>query len=275
MIGEYWHVWLPYALAAVALAVLATLSALRVGRTWRIASAWTFGVYGAALAVAGGTAAALADAAGEGDGLTVFDRPVWRWFVDHRTPTATTIFKTITTLGSTVSMTVLAVVAVLVLGWRRRWGAAAFVAVVSAGAGLIVYFGKRAVGRVRPPEAQRLVTETNASFPSGHALAATAVIGVCVLTAVLAMRDRAPRWRAPLIVVAAMFVASIGVSRLYLGVHWATDVLGGWVTGTAWLLLCVTVRRLWRSYRGRSTQQTGPVVGGPGNSTGSSVAGNG
>ncbi|NNG35230.1 phosphatase PAP2 family protein [Nakamurella aerolata] len=255
MIGEYWHVWLPYALAAVALAVLATLSALRVGRTWRIASAWTFGLYGAALAVAGGTAAALADAAGEGDGLTVFDRPVWQWFVEHRSPTATTIFKAITTLGSTVSMTVLAVVVVLVLGWRRSWGAAIFVAVVSAGAGLIVFFGKRAVGRVRPPEAQRLVTETNASFPSGHALAATAVIGACVLMAVVAMRDRAPRWRAPLIVLAAVFVASIGISRLYLGVHWATDVLGGWVTGAAWLLLCVTVRRLWRAWQQPTAQR--------------------
>jgi undecaprenyl-diphosphatase len=118
------------------------------------------------------------------------------------------------------------------------------VAVVAAGAGLLVRFGKATVGRERPPVEYRLVTETNESFPSGHALASAAILGVVLV--VLLPFITSTGARVAVVAGVGLFVLAIGLSRLYLGVHWATDVIGGWVTGFAWLALCLTVRQVWR-----------------------------
>ena len=189
----------------------------------------------------------LADAAAEGDGLTAIDRPVWAWLINHRTATPIAVAKIITAVGSTVAMGVVAVVAVLLLAIRPATrGEAVLVAAVTAGGGLIVSVAKPIVGRVRPPEEFRLVTETNQSFPSGHAVASIAVLGV--LAVVLTSRVSTRSWRAVIRVALAVFVALIGISRLYLGVHWPTDIAGGWIAGLAWLLLCLTIRTIWRTY---------------------------
>lgn len=247
MFSHYWQAWLPYAIAAIVLAALAVLAGLHAGRIRRIAPAGMFAAAAVALAVLGGCAAALADAASEGDGLTVFDRPTWQWFVDHRSPGATAVAKVITDAGSTLSMGILAGLVTVLLWWRGHRGDAVMTAVVAAGAALIVFVGKRVVGRQRPPADYRLVAETNASFPSGHALASMAILGVFTVLLVPAVRPLGGR--IAVVCGALLMIAVIGLSRLYLGAHWATDVLGGWLTGGAWLLLCVSVRRLWRSYR--------------------------
>ncbi len=249
MFQQYWHTWLPYAVAAVILAALAAIAGVNSG-VRRIAPAGMFAVAAVALAILGVAAASLADAASEGDGLTVFDRPTWQWFVDHRSSAATVIAKIVTTVGSTLVMGLLAAVVAVLLFVRRHRGDAAMVAAVAAGAGLLVRVGKRVVSRTRPPEHYRLVAETNASFPSGHALASMAIVGV--FTVLVAAGTQPLGRRIGTILLAAIMVMLIGASRLYLGVHWATDVLGGWLTGAAWLLLCVMIRRLWRSYRDNS-----------------------
>lgn len=246
MFRQYWHTWLPYAIAAIILAALAVIAGLNAG-VRRIAPAGMFAMAAGALAILGVAVASLADAASEGEGLTVFDRPTWQWFVDHRSSVATAIAKVVTTVGSTLVMGILAAVVTVVLFVRHRRGDAAMVAAVGAGAGLLVMIGKRVVGRVRPPEQYRLVAETNASFPSGHALASMAIVGVFTVLLVAATRPLGRR--IVTILLASVVVTLIGASRLYLGVHWATDVLGGWLSGAAWLLLCVLIRRLWRSYR--------------------------
>ncbi|WP_051265274.1 phosphatase PAP2 family protein [Nakamurella lactea] len=261
MFSHYWQAWLPYAIAALLLGTLAGLAALHATGVRRIAPAGTFALAALALAVLGGLAAILADAAAEGDGLTVFDRPTWQWFIDHRSPAATAVAKVVTTVGSTLVMGVLAGLTAALLWWRRRRGDAVLTAVVAAGAGLIVVIGKRAVGRQRPPADFRLVTETNASFPSGHALASTAILGT--LTVLLVAGTRPVAARIGVVAAALTLIAAIGISRLYLGVHWATDVLGGWLTGAGWLLLCVVARRLWRSYRDNA-QHGGPTGNDPG-----------
>lgn len=246
MFRHLWQTWLPYAIAAIALAALAALAGLNAAGVRKIAPPAMFGVAAVALAVLGVATAVLADAAAEGDGLTVFDRPTWQWFIEHRSTFATGVAKIVTSVGSTLVMGILAGAVAGVLFLRHRRGDAVMVAVVAAGGGLIIFFGKRVVGRVRPPAQYRLVVETNQSFPSGHALESMAVIGVMTILIVAATRSLATRWW--VVSGAALVVAAVGVSRLYLGVHWATDVLEGWLTGAGWLLLCVTVRRLWRSY---------------------------
>ncbi len=240
--------WLPYAVAALVLLVLGAVAAAR----WRGSSPGTAELLitsGALLAILAAIVLGLADGATEGNGLASIDPPVWQWMVDHRSPALTGPAIFVTDIGSTVSMSVIAVGTIVFLLIKRRRGDALLVAVVAAGAGLLVTLGKATVGRQRPPADYRLVTETNESFPSGHALASAAILGVVLVVLLPSVRSRAARiW---IVVGVGLFVVAIGLSRLYLGVHWATDVIGGWVTGLAWLALCLTVRQLWRRTRGR------------------------
>lgn len=240
---EYGYVWLPYAIAALVLLALSLLAAIRWRRTapgvaeLLLTSAMLLGVLAAVIL-------GLADGAVERNGLASIDPVIWEWAVTHRTPALTAVAVAVTEVGSTLSMGIIAVGAVIVLWFRGRRADAALVAVVSAGAGLLVLVGKATVGRERPPAEFRLVTETNESFPSGHALASAAIIGVLLVVFVPMIRSTA--WRAAAIGGGVGFVLAIGWSRIYLGVHWATDVVAGWLTGVAWLLLCVTVREVWR-----------------------------
>ncbi len=243
VIFEYGYVWLPYAVAALILFSLGAIAVLRARRGAPRTAEVLF-ISGGVLAVVAGVILGLADGASEGNGLTTIDQPVWSFMIDHRSPALTTIAVTVTTLGSTVAMALIAIAAVVYLLVKRRRGDAALVAVVAAGAGLLVRFGKATVGRERPPVEFRLVTETNESFPSGHALASAAILGV--LLVVLLPSIPSARGRVAAITGAGIFVLAIGLSRLYLGVHWATDVIGGWVIGFAWLYFCLTVRRVWR-----------------------------
>jgi membrane-associated phospholipid phosphatase len=80
--------------------------------------------------------------------------------------------------------------------------------------------------------------ETNPALPSGHALGSIVVLGV--LAAVVVLATRRTLLRVAAVAVAALGVLTIGVSRLYLGVHWLTDVVTGWFLGGAWLAVCVT-----------------------------------
>ncbi|GAA2013090.1 phosphatase PAP2 family protein [Nakamurella flavida] len=238
--------WMPYLLVGVALLVVGAVARLRARGADRGLREFLV-VRGSTLLLIALLIGWLADAAAEGDGLTAVDRPVWSWFVTHRTGLTTVLAKVATEVGSTGVMAVLAALAAVWL-WLRagRRGDAVLVAVVTAGAGLLVTVSKPIVGRVRPPEGFRLVTETNQSFPSGHALASVAVLGVLAIVFLPRLSSAGRRAAGWALVAAA--VLAIGASRLYLGVHWPTDVAGGWLTGAGWLLACLTVRTLGRRH---------------------------
>jgi undecaprenyl-diphosphatase len=103
--------------------------------------------------------------------------------------------------------------------------------------GLTLVF-KAALGRARPPLAQAVAAADGFGFPSGHAAAAAAVCGAAAWLCSIRMRS----WRARTGVwaAAAVLAALVGISRVYLGVHWATDVIGGWVFGILWLAVVVS-----------------------------------
>ncbi|MGY0503629.1 phosphatase PAP2 family protein [Nocardia sp. FBN12] len=177
-------------------------------------------------------------------GVTTMDTRVLDWMIAHRGEALTDIATVITDLGATLSMTILAVVTV---GWfvlRRNLPVAALVAITSLGAGVLVWVIKRLVGRHRPPEASRLVFEPSLSYPSGHTLGSTVVVGI---VAIVLIPQLARQWvRVAATVLAVAFPIAVGLSRIYLGVHWTTDVLAGWIIGLMWLVLCVTVfTRVW------------------------------
>jgi membrane-associated phospholipid phosphatase len=166
------------------------------------------------------------------------DRDVWAWFVDHRTPLATFVMKGVSVVADTPGMAVLAIAAAVLLWRGRRRPEAAVVLAATVGAVLLIDGFKRLYGRVRPPTAEQLMVETNPALPSGHALGSIVVLGVLAAVALLLTRRLALRVGA--LATAALGVVAIGVSRLYLGVHWLTDVVTGWFLGGAWLAVCVT-----------------------------------
>jgi undecaprenyl-diphosphatase len=183
--------------------------------------------------------AAVLDSVEDRSGVSRLDQPTLNWLVAHRSPDLTLFAKTVSLAGSTLTWTVVTVVVVLWLSWRRRWLEATWLAVAACGAGLLVTGGKRILGRFRPPVTDHLVPVTNPALPSGHALSSIVVIGM--LTVLVLGRVANLAARIAVLLSAVVAVGLIGWSRLYLGVHWVTDVLDGWLLGAAWLTVCITL----------------------------------
>ena len=141
-----------------------------------------------------------------------------------------------TTLGDRMFLTVLAVLVTAALLWRRQWLLAAFYAVATAGGGLLNRLLKLGFERARPEHDHGFATALGWSFPSGHASAAMAVYGgACYL----AWRLAPVAWRLPGVALAAGLVMAIGLSRVLLQVHFASDVAAGFAITFVWLALCV------------------------------------
>ena len=152
-------------------------------------------------------------------------------------PAVVSVFKAITTLGS--AWVVIPLVLAVALGlWRRGDQPVALVLLTSFGAGEGLLYGLKAFFHRARPEIQ-IVAEHGYSFPSGHSFTAALVYG---LLAVLAWRW-APRARGALALLCVALAALVGVSRIVLGVHYATDVIGGFVLAAGWLAASLAVVR--------------------------------
>ena len=208
-------------------------SARRVQARLRLGiSGWLACLLGAtALA---GSLAVFADATEDvtqHNGLTLRDAANLGIVVRHRSDVLVHVAKIVTDFGGAGVVVTVAMVAGLVL-WRRGLGlvlalAPALAAGLAVAAVAIV---KSVVGRARPPVGLHLVSEHDASFPSGHATNSTAVLlTIAILLAVFVFRR--PIARVLVVASAGSFAGAIGTSRLVLGVHWPSDVLAGWALG--------------------------------------------
>jgi undecaprenyl-diphosphatase len=145
-------------------------------------------------------------------------------------------FRDLTSLGGTTVLTLMtaAVVGFLLVDGKR--GAAVLVFVSVSGGALLSTILKLVVARPRPDLVPHLVEVSSASFPSGHAMLSAVVY--LTLGALLSRVEGPPRVKIYVLSVAIALTLSIGLSRVYLGVHWPTDVLAGWCAGAAWAVLC-------------------------------------
>ncbi|GAA5120151.1 phosphatase PAP2 family protein [Pseudonocardia adelaidensis] len=200
---------------------------------------------GVAIAVLLGIAA-LAGlwAAFAGVGPARLDAAVLDESIESRTGLLTTVAVVVTHLGSTAAMAVLAVAAGARLWSLHRRADAVFVVGAMASAQLVFRALKELLDRPRPPADGRLVHAASESLPSGHATTAVVVIGTLV---VLAWPGRTAAVRAGLVAAAALWVGAVGLTRVYLGVHWFSDVVAGWLVGGAWLAVCVAAWSWWRA----------------------------
>lgn len=186
--------------------------------------------------------AALADEVLEGETRS-FDLSVLLWFRVPGTPSdpigprwVEQMVADITALGG---VTVLAVVTVIVLGYLIVVGkrAAALLVLLSIGGGTVISFLLKSLfDRPRPDIVPHAVEVATASFPSGHAM--LSAVTYLTLGGLLARFLSGRRAKVYVVGVAVLMSVAIGISRVYLGVHWPTDVLAGWSLGAAWALLC-------------------------------------
>jgi undecaprenyl-diphosphatase len=163
-------------------------------------------------------------------------------------PLLVTILRTITDLGGPLFVTVLVTAAVIGLLVARRNHLAGYLAVTAIGSTILSQTLKLLVGRLRPVVAEPVATAGGNSFPSGHALAST----ICYGALLLAFLPVVPRRGRPAVIgFVGALVAAVGFTRIALGVHYVSDVVGGWLLGVAWLALTGYAFRLLLRETGR------------------------
>jgi undecaprenyl-diphosphatase len=206
---------------------------LTLGVVLMLAAAWVF--------------AGIAEDVVEGDRITLLDAWLAHWFHDHATHGMTRLMLFISHLqgvAGTIGMT-------LLLAWwlhrqRERYWLLALAVTVPGGM-LLNTALKFVFHRARPHFDQPLLELSTYSFPSGHAVHATLVVGLlaCYLL------PRAHTWprQAAIVVAACLLVALVALSRMYLGVHYLSDVLAAIAEGCAWLAVCVTAVSTLRRHR--------------------------
>ena len=175
------------------------------------------------------------------DGRTRVDLAVERWAHEMVSPWLTTLMDGVTAFGSTSVVVVLYVGMSVWLGLRKRVGEGIVLIVVAGGGHALVQVLKRLSERARPDLFLPAVEAHGYSFPSGHTFAATVAFG---MMATLVVGGVGRRWRMVAWGMVAMIVVAVGMSRIYLGAHYLTDVMGSVVLGTAWLMLWSGARRL-------------------------------
>jgi membrane-associated phospholipid phosphatase len=177
-----------------------------------------------------------------GDEGALLDGPVQRFFLAHREAWLTPLMRGATNLGNAAVLIGLILLIGLIWWWRRRtWRPLWLLAGAYLGAWVLSDTVKDLTHRARPPAAQAIGHWTGYAFPSGHTAKATALYGM--LAALLAAAT--PHWGRKVVLwtAAALVAGLVGLSRLYLGAHWLTDVLGALALGAAWLFALLTAAR--------------------------------
>jgi undecaprenyl-diphosphatase len=209
----------------------------RLRPEWRfgVSSALGFAVIAAAAVAAGN----LVEDVTEGDGIAALDHPVADFVAAHRSGALTVVMRAASSAGGPVVLAAITMTVGVLLGitWRSWYPVLVTGVTVAGNSGLTMVL-KMTVARPRPPRGGALTSAAGYAFPSGHAATAAAAFGILAYLCVGPIRSWAARvavWAA-----AAMLTTLVGISRIYLGVHWTTDVLGGWAFGVLWLAIVIT-----------------------------------
>ncbi|GAA4738470.1 phosphatase PAP2 family protein [Gordonia alkaliphila] len=170
-----------------------------------------------------------------------FDHSTLDWVLSVRAEPWNSLWQMVTVFGDTLTLTLVAI-GVFVLAWvGERIDLAALIAFGGVSGYLVMVLLKSVFGRARPPVADRLIDIGSLSFPSGHAMMSTVIFG---LTAVIVYRLYVwVRLHPGVLLLAPGAALIIGASRVYLGAHWASDVLAGWALGLVWLALCLLAHK--------------------------------
>jgi membrane-associated phospholipid phosphatase len=169
------------------------------------------------------------------------DHELASWFHSHLNHVLVTVFSAFTELGSGEWIGLVLGLSVLFLLWKRFWPAMATLVVAVPGGMLLNELLKLAVHRQRPSFVDPFGSWSGYSFASGHSIGATLLYGQLALLLVPMLKDR--HGRGLTIGLAALLILLVGFSRIALGAHYLSDVLGGIVLGILWLILCFWISK--------------------------------
>ncbi|UZX05293.1 phosphatase PAP2 family protein [Arthrobacter sp. CDRTa11] len=191
------------------------------------------------------------------EGLASLDLPALELSQQLRTSDLNAGVTAFTNVGGGIGMPIVASVLTAWLTFlSRTWRPIILVGGAAAVSTLATTVGKRLVGRTRPDHSEAVPPyETSPSFPSGHTLNTTVVIGVLVY--IMCLQFEVLWVRITAITAGALFIIAMGLSRVFLGHHWMTDVLAAWFLGLAWMALVILAHRLFHLTRKR--EHAGPA----------------
>ncbi|MCU1548390.1 MAG: phosphatase family protein [Arthrobacter sp.] len=190
-------------------------------------------------------------------GLASLDKPALALSQDLRSPALDVAVTGFTNIGGGIGMPILAsILTAWLIFVSRTWRPLILVGGAALVSTTATTVGKKLFGRTRPEHADAVPPyETSPSFPSGHTLNTTVVIGVLVYLTCLHLQRTASR--VVLITAGGVFALAMGLSRVYLGHHWLTDVIAAWLLGLAWLGIVILAHRLFHMLRHR--EHAGPA----------------
>lgn len=169
-----------------------------------------------------------------------FDQTILLWIHSFASPTGDRIMQFITSLNNPNFVTVIAGITLILL-LRKRCYPEAKTFVINCAGGVVLSYGLKSVfGKTRPDLWESAITEVSFSYPSGHALGSTVLYGFLAYL----FATRFPQFSRLIYLLAVLLIGAIGFSRLYLGVHWPTDIIGGYGIGFLWLMFCITMLKL-------------------------------
>jgi len=170
--------------------------------------------------------------------ITVQDYRIGALFYNLRTPLRTTIVTIITRIGDVQTQTIITIIIMLILFMAKKWRTGIWYGLtVLLGAALLNNAIKNFYQRVRPENIDHLIEQGGYSFPSGHSMGSIIVFGGMIFLVFQASKSEAIKWSLGIFL--GFLILSIGLSRIYLGVHYPSDVLAGFSLGFTWLILSI------------------------------------
>lgn len=208
---------------------------LTAGALVLIGASWLFG--------------GIAEDVVHGDPLTLVDVQVAQWFHEHATAPLTQVMLAITHLHDPVRVIIAAAIIAACLAYKRNGYWLICLGLTLPFGMLLNVLMKYSFHRIRPSFDNPLLVVSSYSFPSGHVAGATLFYGL--MAAMLVARIEAWRWRMMIVLTAFAMVILVALTRMYLGVHYLSDVLAAFAEGIAWLALCLTgMNTFWRHRAG-------------------------
>jgi undecaprenyl-diphosphatase len=178
-----------------------------------------------------------------GENTAQFDERVMHWVGTHRgSQNMEEVGRDLTALGGVIVISLVTACVVIFLAMRRMWGAMWLLLAATCGGAIVTTIIKDLINRPRPEIFVHRSYATSGSFPSGHSMLSAAVY--LTLGSLLARFTKDLRLRLYFLFIACLLTFLIGLSRIYMGVHWPTDVLAGWSAGAVWASICWTVARV-------------------------------
>ncbi|WP_149276321.1 phosphatase PAP2 family protein [Pareuzebyella sediminis] len=175
------------------------------------------------------------------------DQQVTDYVLSFRNPKLTDYFVFVTNIGDVKGYIIVLILTILISFFiLKKWKFIGQIFLVLVLATLSNMMLKRFIDRARP-EIEHLVSVKTLSYPSGHAMSSMAFYGFLIYL-VYKLKVRSV-WKVFIILLLSLLILSIGISRIYLGVHFPSDVIGGWVAGMIWIVFCILIFNLVEVFR--------------------------